>query len=126
MTRNGERAKRSQVPTVLQGKQAERYDDKQYGLLMDMPAEEKRGVSAERNSGNEVVPCGVEEELQQSRLLKISGIQQRMCKLLTIMAASVKTKVIRGGIFGNTANAESPTSPRVTLLTASASTGSFR
>lgn len=79
MTRNGQRSKRSQVPTIFQCKQAEGNDNKQYGLFMDMPAEEKGGVSTERNCGNEVVPCGVEKELQQGRLVKISGIQDQMC-----------------------------------------------
>lgn len=47
-------------------------------------------------------------------------------KRLTICAASVKMKVVRGLTFGRIAKEVSPTKPLVTLLTASASTGSFK
>ena len=44
---------------------------------------------------------------------------------LTICAAKVRMKVVRGLTSGRTANDVSPTSPRVTLLTASALTNSL-
>lgn len=46
--------------------------------------------------------------------------------MLTIWAAKVKTKVIRGDMSGRTANEVSPTRPLVTLLTASRLTASFK
>jgi hypothetical protein len=41
-------------------------------------------------------------------------------------ARMVRTKVCRGVMLGRTAKAVSPTRPRVTLVSASASTGSLR
>lgn len=46
--------------------------------------------------------------------------------LRTNCATTVNTKVILGVICGRTANAVSPTSPRVTLLTASSLSGSLK
>ena len=94
---------------------------------MDVPAEEEGGVAAEREGGDEVVPGWHEEELEESGLeLLVQGCWLCVVAARTICAASVRINVMRGVICGRTANDVSPTRPRVTLLIASRSTGSFR
>jgi hypothetical protein len=50
VTGYGERTEGAEISTVLECEQAEGDDDKEDGFLMDMPAEEKGGVAAERES----------------------------------------------------------------------------
>jgi len=133
VSRDGERSEGPQVSPVFEREQAEREDDEQDGLFVDVPAEEERGVAAQRQRGDEILPRRLQEELEQSRLsLKVSLFRGDLIYWgianppLTTCAASVKMKVVRGLISGKTANEVSPTKPRVTLLMASRLTGIFR
>ena len=60
------------MATVVKCDQAERNDDQQNRFLVDVPAEEERGVSAESGSCNEIGPGRSEEELDERRLGKRS------------------------------------------------------
>lgn len=72
MTRHCQRSESSKVSTIFERKQAEWDNDEQNRLLMDVPAEQERGIAAEGDCRHEVVPVGVEEELQESRLRSVS------------------------------------------------------
>lgn len=67
---HGERPECAQVPPVLKREQTERDNDKEHGLLMDVPAEEERRVTAERDGANKVVPGRRSKELQQRQCLE--------------------------------------------------------
>jgi hypothetical protein len=57
----GEWAERSKVSAIIERNQAEGDDDKENSFLMDVPAEEERGVGAEGGSCDKVGPCRTEE-----------------------------------------------------------------
>lgn len=71
VTGYGQRSEGSEIATILQRKQTERYDDEQYGLLMNVPAKEERSITAKRECRYESVPVRFEEELNESRLHSI-------------------------------------------------------
>lgn len=60
---DGQGSEGAKIPTVLECDEGEWDDDEQDGLLVDVPAEEERGVPAERNGADEAGPGGIEEEL---------------------------------------------------------------
>jgi len=70
VARHGQGPEGAEIPAVLQGDEAEGDDDEEDGLLMDMPPEEERGVSAEGDSPDEVVPGGLDEQLEQGNGLE--------------------------------------------------------
>lgn len=70
MACHSQRAEGAKVATVVKRDQAERYNDQQNRFLMDVPAEEERGVSAESGGGHKIGPCRPEEELDECRLFK--------------------------------------------------------
>ena len=63
-------AEGTEVATIVERDQAERNDDQQNRFLVDVPAEEERGVSAEGGSCHEVRPCRAQEELDECWLEK--------------------------------------------------------
>ena len=127
MTRHGKRSEGAEVSTVSEGQETKGDDDEEDSFLVDVPAEEERAVAAKRKSGGEGVPIWVEEEFYEGRLGNVNECASNyMGSRLTSCAARVRMKVMRGVISGNTANTVSPTRPRVTLLTASVLTGSFK
>ena len=114
---DGERPEGAEVSAVFQGEEGEGDDDEEDGLLVDVPAEEEGGVAAKDDCREEGFPCGLEEELHEGRLC-CGQLVVRLTYVgegLTIWAASVKPKVIRGVTCGNTEKTVSPTRPRVTL-----------
>lgn len=68
VTAYGQGSESTQVPTVFERQQAERNDNEEYGLLMDVPTEEERSVGAEGDGRDESVPGWLEEELDKGRL----------------------------------------------------------
>ena len=79
MACHSEGSEGAEVATVVERDQAERNDDQQNRFLVDMPAEEERGVSAESGSCHEYRPCRSKEELDECRLkivVSTSGIHQ--------------------------------------------------
>lgn len=68
MAGDGEWAEGAKVPAILHGQETERKDDKQYGLLMHMPAEKERGVTTKGECTDEVVPARIDEYLDKRRL----------------------------------------------------------
>jgi len=75
VTRHGQRAEGAEVSTVAEGHQAERDDDKQNCFLMNVPAEEERGVAAQSDRTNEGLPRRFVKETQQDRLLTVRRYQ---------------------------------------------------
>jgi hypothetical protein len=61
-------AERSEVSAVVERDQAEGNDDKENGFLVDVPAEEERGVGAEGGGRDKVGPRWAEEELNECGL----------------------------------------------------------
>ena len=74
MTCHGQWAEGAEVATVVKCDQAERNDDQQNRFLVDVPAEEERGVSAESGSCHEVGPCRAQEKLNECRLKSVVSI----------------------------------------------------
>lgn len=67
-------AEGAEMATVVERDQAERNDDEQNRFLVNMPAEEERGVSAESGSCHEIGPCRAQEELNECRLKIVVSI----------------------------------------------------
>lgn len=68
MTAHCKRSESAKVASILECKEAERDDDKQDGLLVDVPTEEERGVGAKGDGRDEVWPGWAEEEFGESGL----------------------------------------------------------
>lgn len=125
MTSYCQGAERSKVPSIFQCEQAERNDYQQDCLLVNMPSKKERGIAAKSDGSNECLPGWLEEKLYQTELLNISTDLERYGCKLTVWKIKVNAKVVFGDMSGSTANEESPTSPRVTLLRAAWSIGSL-
>ena len=69
------RSKGPEVTSISQGQQAERDDDEEDSLLVDMPAEEERGVATQSDSSNEGFPSRAEKELRETYLPDISHLK---------------------------------------------------
>lgn len=61
----------AQIPSILQSYQTERDDHQQYGFLVNVPAEQKRGVSTESQTTHKVIPSRSQEDLNQRGLLYV-------------------------------------------------------
>lgn len=68
MTRNRKWSESSEMSTVFECNQAERNDNQQNCLLVDMPAEQEGCISAECQSSYKSVPSWSEKELDKRRL----------------------------------------------------------
>ena len=64
----------TEVPAIVECNEAEGNNNQQDGFLVDVPAEEERGVSAESGSCNKVGPCRSKEELDECRLGKVVNV----------------------------------------------------
>ncbi len=73
MARYCQRSERTEMPSIFQRDEAERDDDEKNGLFMYMPAKEERGIAAECHSAYKIVPCGLDEQLDQGDGLKDQG-----------------------------------------------------
>lgn len=60
MSCNRKGTKSAEVPAVFEGYQAEGNDNQEDSLLMDVPPEQERGISAESDSAHESIPIGIE------------------------------------------------------------------
>lgn len=68
MARHRERTESAQVTSVFEREKAERYDDEEDGLFVDVPAEQERCVAAQCQCSYEVVPGRANEELYKRDL----------------------------------------------------------
>lgn len=63
MASHSQRPKGTEIATVFECEEAEWDDDEQDSLLVNMPAEQKRRITAERNCRDEGHPGWCKEEL---------------------------------------------------------------
>jgi hypothetical protein len=63
----------AKIPSILQGNETERDDDKKDRLLVDVPTEEKRGISAQSDRPNKRIPLWSEPQLDQTNLGPVSS-----------------------------------------------------
>ncbi len=115
-----QRSKGAKVSPILECQQAEWNDHKEDSFLMNMPAEQKRRVAAKRDGADECFPCWLDKQFDQSELSNVNSTEKSISTAgqLTNWKSIVNMKVVLGDTFGRTANDESPTRPRVTLLIA--------
>lgn len=59
----GQGTEGAQMASVLERDEAERDDDEEDGLFVDVPAKQKRGISTQRDGPYEAVPGGQPEQL---------------------------------------------------------------
>ena len=71
MTGNRQRTEGAQVTPIFERQEAERDYDEQNSLLVNVPAEEERGIAAECHGRNKGVPCGLEKEFDEADLDKV-------------------------------------------------------
>lgn len=62
MASDGEGTESTEVAAIAESDEGGGNEDQQDGFLVDVPAEEERGVSAEGGGADEGGPGGVEEE----------------------------------------------------------------
>ena len=75
MPGHGKRAEGVEVATVFEGDETERDDDEEDRLLMHVPSEEERCISAQRHGSDKRVPVGSEPELGESGLVQLADCQ---------------------------------------------------
>ena len=80
VARDGQRPERAQVAPVAQRDEREGDDDEQDGLLVNVPAEEERGVAAQRDGAYEAVPRRIYEELHQRHGLEEEREEERRAR----------------------------------------------
>lgn len=69
---HSQRSECAKVSTVPERYQTERDNDKENGLLMDVPAKEERCVAAKRHCTDESFPSGSKHESDKERLYVFS------------------------------------------------------
>ena len=74
MTRHCKRPKGAEVSTIFQCEQAERYNHKQYGFLVDMPAEQEGSVATQSKRRDECIPVWLEPEFDERGLGVVSAV----------------------------------------------------
>jgi hypothetical protein len=82
MAGHGQRSEGTEISSVFESNQAERDDDEEYGLLMDVPAEQERRIAAEGDRTDERVPCRLEQQADQKWLYQISRASLSYCNHL--------------------------------------------
>lgn len=73
MPRYSQGSECTEVSPVSERHQAERDDDKEDGLLVDMPAKQEGCVATERHCTDKCLPCGSEQEPDEERLHIVSS-----------------------------------------------------
>ena len=58
----------------LIGSSRKRYDDEQNGLLMDMPAEQKGGISAKSDGADKMIPGWFRKQFDQAHLMSLACV----------------------------------------------------
>jgi hypothetical protein len=122
MASNRQRPEGTEKSAVVEGNQTEGDNNQEDRFLVDMPAKEEGSVTAKRYCTDKRLPRRFVEQSKEDRLLPSALIIPSLEKTLTICAPNVNRKQVRGTTSGRTAKDVSPTSPRVTLFTASGST----
>jgi hypothetical protein len=127
MSSDSQRYKCREVASVTEADKREWQQDQQYSLFMNVPAKEERRVCRQCESRKKVVEnlAWSKEKVEEWWLMWVST-SIHSGERLTSWDASVRMNVCLGLMSGKTAKLVSPTSPRVTLLRASALTGSFK
>jgi hypothetical protein len=65
MSRDSQRSECAQVPSILERQKAERQNDKENCLLVDVPAKKKGCVAAEGDCCDKVVPGRTKKKLDE-------------------------------------------------------------
>lgn len=73
MARYRQRSEGAKIPSILEGNQTEWNYDEQNCLLMNMPAEEERGISTQCDRSHKRIPIRSEPQLYQSKLEPVSA-----------------------------------------------------
>ena len=68
MSSHSQRSKSAKMPTVLKRQETERYDHEQDGFLVHMPAEQKGGITTQRDGTDESIPRRPQEQLDEGDL----------------------------------------------------------
>lgn len=72
MTGYSQRSEGAKIPAIMKGNQTERNNNKQYGLLMNMPTKEKGSIATERDRTDKDLPGWFVEEADKNWLNFIS------------------------------------------------------
>ena len=72
-----QRSERTQVATIFECDQTERYNDQEDRFLVYMPSKQERSISTKGNCANKGIPLLVEEEFDKWDDLEEEGQDER-------------------------------------------------